>query len=74
MRLDCRKIDLKRLLWRCFLFASLTVSNVNARESYLVERVIDGDTIVLSNKETVRLLGINTQRLLIEKTQVIRAH
>jgi endonuclease YncB( thermonuclease family) len=56
------------------LFASLTVSNVNARESYLVERVIDGDTIVLSNKETVRLLGINTQRLLIEKTQVIRAH
>jgi endonuclease YncB( thermonuclease family) len=63
MRIDCRKSDLKRLLWRCFLFASLTVSNVSARESYLVERVIDGDTIVLSNKQTVRLLGINTPEI-----------
>lgn len=63
MRIDCRKSDLKRLTWLCLLLVSLHISSVSARESYLVERVIDGDTIVLSNKQTVRLLGINTPEI-----------
>ncbi len=31
-----------------------------SRQEFIVERIVDGDTIVLNNSEKVRLLGINT--------------
>ncbi|MBL8013589.1 MAG: thermonuclease family protein [Candidatus Omnitrophica bacterium] len=40
--------------------AKKTVQQVESHENYVIERVIDGDTFLLSNGEKVRLTGIDT--------------
>ena len=41
-------------------FDSLLINFLDGTETVVVERVIDGDTIVIENKTSVRLLGINS--------------
>ena len=51
------------LLSAFFLFSETPVGLVVSeypRETYLVTRVVDGDTIVIENGDSVRLLGIDT--------------
>ena len=48
-----------RRIW--LLLALLLLSNaVCAEETYLVKRVVDGDTIVLDTGDKVRLIGVDT--------------
>lgn len=55
---------LKRLSTAAFLlviftaFCLLTIAE--AEQYYVVARVVDGDTIQLTNKQTVRLIGVDT--------------
>lgn len=44
--------------------------NVDPQENYVIERVIDGDTFLLSNGEKVRLTGIDTP----ESKNNVKAH
>ena len=43
---------------------------INSQPNLVVVRVIDGDTIVLSNNEVVRLIGIDTPELHNDRTGV----
>lgn len=63
MQNDCRKRHLNQPWALLLLLIVLSVTQLSAREMYQVERIVDGDTIVLSNKQTVRLLGINTPEI-----------
>jgi endonuclease YncB( thermonuclease family) len=60
MLIDCIKRQLSYRLFFGALFVLTNYSTSYANESTRVIRIIDGDTIVLSNKQTVRLLAINT--------------
>ncbi|OGL50989.1 MAG: hypothetical protein A3C43_05460 [Candidatus Schekmanbacteria bacterium RIFCSPHIGHO2_02_FULL_38_11] len=57
----------KALLTILFLlfypFISQAFSPASSQESYVVEKVIDGDTIVLNNGEHIRLIGVDTPEL-----------
>ena len=44
-------------LTRCFLFLPISCANP---QTFKCTRVVDGDTIVLSNNERVRLIGVDT--------------
>ncbi len=43
-----------------FLFSHITGSAVNGRETAVIARVIDGDTLETSDNRTIRLININT--------------
>ena len=45
------------IVFLCFLFSLVFV---HAEDLYLVTRVVDGDTIVLSNGERLRYIGVDT--------------
>ncbi len=51
------------------LFLALT-SPAQAQEWATVQRVIDGDTFVLANKERVRLIGVNTSEMKDHRPEV----
>jgi endonuclease YncB( thermonuclease family) len=74
-------VDLKSLLFRCLIVATLIVGQATAIHSTVrgnsaqsteadeghsevrkVIRVVDGDTIVVSPNEKVRLIGVDTPR------------
>lgn len=38
----------------------LFISNLYGENSYVVTKVIDGDTIVINNEEKIRLIGVDT--------------
>jgi len=44
----------------CFVLAATTLGSQSPAISGIVQRVIDGDTIVVSNVGTVRLIGVDT--------------
>jgi len=48
-----------KILLLIFLTVSLSISCINPK-TLRCTKVIDGDTIVLSNGETVRLIGVDT--------------
>jgi micrococcal nuclease len=48
---------------RWFFPSEPAPSNLNSQTEYRVERVIDGDTLLLVDQMRVRLLGINTPEL-----------
>ena len=50
----------RRLTALSFLFSTLLLTSLSYAQTYLVKRVIDGDTIQLSNGERVRLIGVDT--------------
>jgi endonuclease YncB( thermonuclease family) len=51
---------LSRIFPFSFLLLVLIFSSISSEEIYTVEKVIDGDTIILSNGEEVRLIGVDT--------------
>lgn len=50
---------MRKLVLFSFLFVCFSVISATAQETYTVERVVDGDTIHLTNGEKVRLIGID---------------
>ena len=55
--MNCKKLTLIAITCLYLLSPSDIYSYKN---KYLVQRVIDGDTFVIENKERIRLIGINT--------------
>ena len=56
-------MKIKILLLNLILLFSLVLTPAFSSESYIVKRVIDGDTIVLENGEHIRLIGVDTPEL-----------
>jgi micrococcal nuclease len=50
----------RRLTALSFLLSTLLLTSLSHAQTHLVKRVIDGDTIQLSNSEQVRLIGVDT--------------
>ena len=50
----------RRLTAISFLTSTLLLTSLSYAQTFLVKRVIDGDTIQLSNGERVRLIGVDT--------------
>ena len=50
----------RRLTAVSFLISTLLLANLSHAQTHLVKRVIDGDTIQLSNGEQVRLIDVDT--------------
>jgi len=50
----------RRLTALSFILSILLLVSLSHAQTYLVKRVIDGDTILLSNGERVRLIGVDT--------------
>ena len=50
----------RRLTAVSFLLSTLLFTSLSHAQTHLVKRVIDGDTIQLSNGEQVRLIGVDT--------------
>ena len=53
----------RRLTALSFLIFILLLTSLSYAQTHLVKRVIDGDTIQLSNGEQVRLIGVDTPEI-----------
>ena len=58
----CQKAPIRGAFFMCFLLIAACANNSDGT-LYKVKRVIDGDTLILQNKETIRFVGINTPEL-----------
>jgi micrococcal nuclease len=53
-------MNTRRLTAVSVLLSTLLITSLSHAQTHLVKRVIDGDTIQLSNGERVRLIGVDT--------------
>ena len=58
-----KKAPFRGAFFVCLMFLFACANSSTEGELYAVKKVIDGDTLILQNDETVRFVGINTPEL-----------